>query len=255
MSSPSFPSPILALLAGVLCCLSAQAEVLEIRGMTQPFSLVFDERGDFWGVEYEEGNRVFSGNAAAGTLSFVAGKKFPGGKKLGDVTEGDGSSPKQARFNGMHDLAFHPDGRLFLADTFNLRLRVISADGTKVESLSPEAWKSPYTVDIHPDGKTVLVADLQTYRVLEMDLESRTVRAVAGNGKRGLPLDGTIATQSPLRGPRAAIYGADGETIWIASREGNALRRVDEDGVVTTVVNRSGKKGYGGDGGPGGEAK
>ena len=45
---------------------------------------------------------------------------------------------------------------------------------------------------------------------------------------------------------------ADG-TIYLALREGNALVEI-RDGKVRTVVNASGKGGYGGDGGPGRDA-
>ena len=66
------------------------------------------------------------------------------------------------------------------------------------------------------------------------------------------PSDGGKALEQPLVAPRAACYGADG-SIYIASREGNALRHVSLDGTIRTVVNTSGKKSYGGDGGDGGD--
>jgi hypothetical protein len=73
------------------------------------------------------------------------------------------------------------------------------------------------------------------------------VTTVAGNGTAGRPVDGAAALETPLAGPRAACMAADG-TLYIALREGNALVEVKE-GVVRTVVNAAGRKGYGGDGG------
>ncbi|NIP92030.1 MAG: hypothetical protein GWO24_00540, partial [Akkermansiaceae bacterium] len=47
----------------------------------------------------------------------------------GDLATGDGGPARGGRFNGMHDLARAPDGKLYIADTFNNRVRLI-ADGT-----------------------------------------------------------------------------------------------------------------------------
>ena len=228
----------------------AFAKPLEITGTTEPFSVVFDKDEAALGVEYQKGNRVF--RYQDGKLTFIAGSQSPGGQKLGDVSEGDGGPATKGRFNGMHDLAIHPDGRLFLADTFNRRIRVIDTKTGKLSTLlfTGPPLKSPYTVSINPKGTHLLIADLKNYQIREINLKSKLIRTVAGNGKRGKPTDGERATKSPLYGPRAAVYGVDG-SVYIASREGHALRHVDLKGRIHTLVNTSGKKGYSGDNGPG----
>ena len=233
---------------------SLPAAPKKITGLTEPFSVVFDEEGTLYGVEYENGNRVFQ--IKDGKLEFIAGRKAPAGNKLGDVAEGDGGSASKGRFNGMHDLALHPDNRLFIADTFNARIRVIDLNTKQLTTLGEGKlkFKAPYTVSIHPDNSRLLVADLGQLKILEIDLATLKVTTIAGNGKRGIPKDGTPATGAPLVGPRAAAYGADG-TIFIASREGHALRHIDQEGRIHTLVNPSGKKGYSGDNGPGIEAQ
>ncbi|YCM46585.1 hypothetical protein V2O64_11200 [Verrucomicrobiaceae bacterium 227] len=238
----------IALLALTLPLLSAPPQ--EITGLTEPFSVVFDTDGTLYGVEYENGNRVFQ--LKNDKLEFIAGSKSPGGKKLGDVADGDGGPALEGRFNGMHDLALHPDGRLFIADTFNRRIRVLDLKTKTISTLGDGklTFQEPYTVSLHPDHRKLLIADLPQFKVLELDLESLKIKTVAGNGKRGVPEDGQKATRSPLIAPRAAIYGADG-TIYIASREGHALRHVDKEGRIHTLVNTSGKKGHSGDKGPG----
>lgn len=218
-------------------------------GLTEPFSIVFDAEGTVFGVEYENGNRIFQ--IKNNQLTFIAGSKSPGGKKLGDVAAGDGGPLSKARFNGMHDLTLHPDGRLFIADTFNKRIRVIDLKSKTISTLGGGklALKSPYTVDLHQDGKRLLVADLERRQILEINLTNLSIRALAGNGKKGKPIENSAAMESPLLAPRAAIYGPKNE-IFIASREGHAIRKVSSKGILTTVVNLSGKKGHSGDGGP-----
>lgn len=252
------------------CAPSAQAETAVFEsGMIEPFSLVFSEDGTAYGVEYEKGNRVFS-ISPDGEVQFIAGRNTPGGKKLGDVAEGDGGKMAGARFNGMHELALHPDGkRIFIADTFNHRVRLLDLEAGSVSTFAGTGGKAgfggdggparkakfdqPYTVALDPAGEKLLIADLGNFRVREIDLESGAVTTVAGNGKKGMPKDGKPATSQPLVSPRAACYGPDG-IIYIASRNGNAVREVDAQGNIRTIVSKSGKKGYSGDGGPATEA-
>jgi DNA-binding beta-propeller fold protein YncE len=246
MKKPSF----LHILAWLLISgLNLAAKHKIISGLIEPFSIVFDKDGTLYGVEYENGNRVFS--IADEKLTFIAGSKSPGGKKLGDLAEGDGGPANKARFNGMHDLTLHPDGRLFIADTFNRRIRVLNLITKTISTLGDGKldFKSPYTVDLHPDGNRLLVADLDKRQVVEIDLQKLSMKPLAGNGKKGKPIEGSPALQSPLLAPRAAIYGKDG-SIYFASREGHAVRQVTPTGTLRTVVNLSGKKGASGDDGP-----
>ena len=133
---------------------STQAETAVFwSGMIQPFSLVFAEDGTAYGVEYEKGNRVFS-ISTDGEVHFIAGRNTPGGKKLGDVAEGDGGSMAKARFNGMHELALHPDGqRIFIADTFNHRVRLLDLEAGSVSTFAGTGGKAGFGGDGGPADK------------------------------------------------------------------------------------------------------
>lgn len=235
-----------------------QPEVLADKtdGLRTPFSVVVEPDGGILGVEYEKGNRVFR-IAPDGDVSFVAGTFRDGRLNAGATEWGDDSPATNAHFNGMHDLVRAANGDLYIADTFNARVRRIEAASGNVSTLiGPEdGLASPHTVDVHPNGDLLLVTDLKHRVVREYSFSTGELTIVAGNGKRGQPVDGEPAIEQPLIAPRAAIYGAwCGHDIWIASREGNALRHV-RDGIITTVVNRSGKKGKSGDGGPAVDAR
>ena len=254
----------ISVLLGLVPAAAAEVVVVnEKAALREPFSVVFDAQGTLYGVEYEHGNRVFS-ISPSGEFTVISGAHSAAGSKLGDIAEGDGGPAEGGRFNGMHDLARTPDGKIFVADTFNNRVRLL-ADG-KVTTFAgiggkggyggdggPAAeaeFNGIYTVTLNKDATRLLLADLGNRRVREIDLKTNVVRTVAGNGEKGIPRDGQVATEAPLIAPRAACYGGDG-SIFIASREGNALRQVKPDGTIHTVVNASGKKGYGGDGGAG----
>lgn len=245
----------------------ADGDVIETDDMealeaSKPFSVVFNDENKLYGVEFGPGNTFFA-IEGEWMLYYIAGRPGPDGLPRDDGYVGDGESLRKARFKGMHDLAILPDGKtIFIADTFNNRVRIVDLIAGTIDTLvggsqagfadgplETAMINQPFTVTLDEEGKHLLIADLKNLRVREVVLEAKTIRTVAGNGKRGRAIEGALATETPLISPRAAIYGRDG-SIYIASREGNAVRRIGDDGTIRTVVNSSGKKGYGGDGGP-----
>jgi DNA-binding beta-propeller fold protein YncE len=167
---------------------------------------------------------------------------------------GDHGNGLSAQFNGPHNIAMHPQGMILIADTWNGRIRQFDPIRNLVSSLAgyevslESAKKSgPYCVTVSFDGREVFVADL--LRVFAVDLETHTIRNVAGNGEKGVPKDGAMAVASPLVDPRAAAPDRLGN-VYILERNGHALRVVEPTGKIRTVVNALGKKGNSGDGGP-----
>jgi sugar lactone lactonase YvrE len=104
----------------------------------------------------------------------------------------------------------------------------------------------PYNIALDPAGAQLFIADLR--RIHAIDLATGRTRVVAGNGEKGVPKDGALATESPLFDPRAVTADRRGN-LYILERNGHALRVVDRDGRIRTVVNASGEKGASGDGG------
>jgi sugar lactone lactonase YvrE len=222
-----------------------------------PFGIDFDKDGTAYVVELT-GQRVFKIDSKA-TMTRIAG-----GEK---GNAGDGGPADKAQFNGMHSLAVSPRG-IFLADTMNNRVRRLdlaagtiaafagtgekgnSGDGGPAEKAR---FGGVYCVALDPAGRNLYLVDLDHRRVRAVDLESGVVRAVAGNGKRGVPSDGAVATEAPLVDPRAVAVDSK-NNVYVLERGGNALRVVDAGGKVRTVVG-TGEKGPSGDGGPAKEVK
>jgi DNA-binding beta-propeller fold protein YncE len=92
------------------------------------------------------------------------------------------------------------------------------------------------------------VADIGNHRIRCIDLCTGIVDSIAGSAQRRLPVDGQLAKDRPILGPRALTV--DGASLWIALREGHSVWRLDlEQGRLQHVAG-TGEKGYSGDGGP-----
>jgi uncharacterized protein (TIGR03437 family) len=74
------------------------------------------------------------------------------------------------------------------------------------------------------------------------------ITTVAGNGTNGFSGDGGPAVDAQLNGAVAVAVDTEGN-LFIADYINNRLRRVSEDGIITTVAG-NGTLGYSGDGGP-----
>ena len=256
---------------GILSCaisLSAGEKIVLVAGGTEPaagiaaqrtrlrspFGIDFNRQGVGYIIELE-GQRVLK--LENGLLHHVAGTGKEG--KAGDEVPG-----AKAEFNGMHNLAIGPDGVVYLADTWNHRIRKYDPATGKVTNFAGTGEKGfagdfgpaekaqfggIFCVTLTPDHKRLLLADLDNRRIRSIDLETREVKTVAGDGRKGPPADGAVAAESPLVDPRAVTADADGR-IYILERSGHALRIVDPNGRIRTVVG-TGKAGHAGDGGPG----
>jgi DNA-binding beta-propeller fold protein YncE len=214
--------------------------------LREPFGTGFDQKGNAWIVEMVSGNRLLK-LSSDGILKHVAGRTEAG-------FSGDDGPGLEAQFNGPHNLAVLSSGRILVGDTWNGRVREVDEAGGRVRSLPgfevPVARAKaagPYCITADEAGAKLYIADLT--QVWELELQSGVLRRIAGNGKKGVPQDGSVAVEAPLADPRAVAPDRLGN-VYILERGGNALRVVGKDGRIRTVVNASGKVGNHGDGGP-----
>ena len=218
-----------------------------------PFGVDFDRAGNLYLVEMTGHHLRKLG--ANGLLTVIAGTGEKGGG-------GDGGPALRAQFNGMHNFAVTPGGDIYVADTWNNRVRKISAGtgaistvaGTGEKGFSGDGGAATaakfggiYCASLDPQSENLYLADLDNLRIRRVELKSGRVITVAGNGRKGIPAEGLRATNAPLVDPRAVINDGCGNT-YILERSGHALRVVNPDGTIFTVAG-TGEKGYSGDGG------
>ena len=199
---------------------------------------------------------------ATGTISTVAGTGRTG------FGGGDGGPAVQARLSHPNDVAVDGAGNLFIADSFNDRIRKVDATGTI--STVAGTGRSGFGGDggpavnarlSRPSGVAVdgagnlFIADMDNNRIRKVDA-SGTISTVAGTGEGrfgGFSGDGGPAVQAQLHGPRGVAVDGAGN-VFIADRDNYRIRKVDSAGVITTVAG-TGVRGYSGDGGPASQAQ
>ncbi|HEY2786884.1 MAG TPA: hypothetical protein VGJ05_18125 [Fimbriiglobus sp.] len=208
----------------------------------QPFGTAFGDDGTIYFVEMEKGERLRA-VPPDGTIHTLAGTGLKG-------NSGDGGPGTKASFNGMHSLALGPKGIVYLADTWNNRIRTFDPKTGIVDRFAGNGVKGfggdggpalqasfggIYCLAFNSEQKTLYVADLDTKRVRKIDMKTKLVTTVAGTGVKGRPKDGEPAITQPLVDPRAVAVAPDG-TIYILERNDHALRAVDPKGRIRTVA-------------------
>lgn len=221
--------------------------------LSGPFGVDFDKAGTMFIVEMI-GQRVLKVDDK-GMLTALAGT----GKK-GDG--GDGGPASKAEFNGPHSLAVGPDGAVYVADTWNNRVRKIDPKTGTISAFAGTGEKGfagdggpavkaqfggVYCAAFDPKGERLYLADLDNRRIRAIDMKTGTLTTVAGNGEKGVPEDGAEAVKAPLVDPRAVAADGAGN-VYVLERSGHALRVVDAKGKIRTVAG-TGKVGAAGDGG------
>ncbi len=142
-------------------------------------------------------------------------------------------------------LALDPDGRLCIADFNNQRVRclaggtLVTVAGTGIHEYSTPGvpmvqtpFDNPIEAQWHDGRLTVLPA--HESRVVREDAMGN-LEIIAGTGDEGYTGDGGPAVDATFAQPCGFTWGNDG-SLWIADTLNGALRRVDEAGIVSTVV-------------------
>ena len=215
------------------------------------FAVAVDGAGNLYVAE-SENHRVRKIDPA-GVITTFAGTGKSG-------FAGDGGSATEARLNLPVGLAVDTAGSVYVADTYNHRVRRIDPAGmiTTVAGNGQRGFGGdggPATVAAlnHPTGVAVdatgnlYVADHFNQRVRRVD-PAGLISTIAGTGARGFSGDGGPATEARLDSPFALALDATGN-LYVTDRGNRRVRQVDPAGLISTIAG-TGESGFAGDGGP-----
>ncbi|HEV7865981.1 MAG TPA: NHL repeat-containing protein [Acidimicrobiia bacterium] len=193
--------------------------------------------------------------ASGGVIRTVAGSNQRG-------FSGDGGSAVSAAFDQPRGATVGPDGTVYIADTFNHRVRRVDPGGavTTIVGTGEAAYSGdggpavaatlhwPHGVTVDAAGASLYIADSANHRVRRVDLTSGIITTVAGGATPGAAGDGGPAAAAQLEDPKAVAIAPAGD-LYIADSGNDRVRRVDPAGTITTFAG-TGVTGYSGDGGP-----
>ena len=185
-----------------------------------------------------------------GIITTVAGDGFISSQIYGGYS-GDYGPATNAELNLPIGAAVGTSGNLFIADAKNGRVRKVDTNGI----ITTFAGNLTYPVRLAFDtAGDLLIADAQQHNVRRVDTNG-IIFTVAGTGSSGCTGDGGAATNAELNGPGGIAIDSAGN-LYIADEYQNVIRKVDPQGIITTVVGNGylgtgyTGGGYSGDGGP-----
>src|ERR1700681_1854201 len=135
-----------------------------------------------------------------------------------------------------------------VAAGFAATLNVTTLVGTGTPGFSDTDVRNPYGMALGPDG-AIYFCDLDNQRIRRLDLKTKKITTIAGNGQKGYQGDGGPAKDASLNMPHEVRFDPKGD-LYIAERDNHVIRKVDmKTGIISTVAG-TGSPGFGGDGGP-----
>ncbi len=221
-----------------------------------PAGLSIDGGGNLYIADSGTGRvRKISPDGVIGTVAGSIQAVVPG-------SSGDGGPATAAQMWWPKDIALDSSGDLYIADTGNNRVRMVTPAGiiTTFAGIGGPGYVGAYLGDggpavsaglYFPSGLAVdgagnlYVADTNNHRVRKISLAG-IITTIAGNGIAGWSGDGGPAVQAQLTGPFGLKLDRAGN-LYIA--DGTSVRIVSPAGIITTIAG-TGVQGFSGDGGP-----
>jgi sugar lactone lactonase YvrE len=162
---------------------------------------------------------------------------------VGRAVDGKGTA---ATFHSPYGVAADSAGNVYVADSWNSRIRKISPNGTVTTYAGAAGFAIPSTKDgpakratfRQPEGiavdrkGNVYVADTWDNKIRKIS-KNRTVTTLAGTGAKGAQ-DGE-GNQATFDHP-TGITVDDSGVIYVADRNNNKIRKITPDGYVTTLA-------------------
>ncbi len=215
--------------------------------LDQPGGLAVDGAGNLYIADYY--NQRIRKVDKNGIITTVAGSG-PAGPDGGNYS-GDNGPAILARLNEPSDVTVDGAGNLYIADWMNYVIRKVDTNGiiTTVNSTSAASFQ-PSAVAVDAAGN-LYISD-PNHQLVHKVNTSGIMTVVAGDGHGGYSGDGGAAISADLHFvlnlPDSIAIDAAGE-IYIADAGNFRIRKVDSNGIITTVAGYGGE-GYYGDNGP-----
>lgn len=222
--------------------------------LNEPFMCAFDTAGNLFIAEAMN-HCIRRVDHSTRIITTIAGTGVPG-------YSGDGGLAVEATLSQPYALDIDRLGDLYIVDRLNCVIRKVETASGLISTVAGTG-EAGYSGDGGPGinaqlrepndcfldhANGLLIADIQDQRIRRLDLTSGIITTFAGNGEKVRGGDGRPATAASIFGARAICMDSKGNT-YICEREGNGIRKVDANGIMSTFAG-TGERGYSGDHGP-----
>jgi sugar lactone lactonase YvrE len=211
--------------------------VATLAALNDPIGLAVDKSGDVYIADTF--NHVIRRVDTKGIITTVVGTGTAG-------SSGDGGLATSARLNYPQGIALDGDGNLYIADTFNHKIRKVTTDGlittiagTGDLGFAGDGGDARKAIFQYPKGVVVdasgnvFVLDCFNGRVRRISAADGTIKTIAGNGRYGYTGDGGPATKAAMRFPCGLAMDASGN-IYIADTGNQVVRVLTPDSTGPT---------------------
>jgi len=211
--------------------------------LNSPYGVAVDGVGNVF-IADSSNNRVRRVDVGTGLISTFAGTGVGG-------FSGDGAAATSAQLWNPFGVAVDGVGDVFIADTFNNRVRRVDAVTGLISTLAGTTGgfsgdgaaatsaklNNPRGVGVDFDGN-VFISDTNNNRVRRVDAGTGLIDTIAGNGTFGFSGDGGAATSAQLYYPfGVAVDGAG--NVFVADQVNHRIRKIDADPATVGLVDPS----------------
>jgi len=207
----------------------------------EPAGITFDSNGNLFIADL--GNNCIREVDTSGIIRTVAGNGTNG-------YSGDGGPATLAQLSYPSGVAFDSNGNMFIADSSNHRIRkvdvlgnitTVAGDGT----MGSSGINKPVGLTFDINGN-LYIAEQDNCHIRKLDTFGN-LSTVAGKDGIGYSGDFEPAIDALLYWPCDVAFDNSGN-MYISDSNNNRIRKVDNSGIINTVVG-NGIAGYSGDGG------
>ena len=176
---------------------------------------------------------------------------------------GDGGPAKEAKLRYPYHVAVDGKGNLYISEYHNHRIRKVDANGiiTTFAGTSDPGWSgdggpatqarlySPWASAADSEGN-LYISDFDNCCIRKVDTNG-IITTIANEVACGYWGDGGPAISAGIRDPMGIAVDAEGNIFFA---DGNKIRKIDTQGIITRIAGEGGTgfygDGFGGDGGP-----